>query len=112
MWQLTIAVSKTFMMCFRFHNKHRIYELNGMDIVEQNFVRDLGVYIASDFSSHSHCYQVARKANIIAIAILVLTITPICIRFYFTPLPPQPPSPKRVLGQSEIAIYCSFECIG
>ena len=49
MWQLTIAVSKTFMMYFGFHNKHRIYKLNGMDIVEQNDVRDLGVYIASDF---------------------------------------------------------------
>ena len=70
MLQLTIAVSKTFMIYFGFHNKHRIYKLNGMDIVEQNVVRDLGVYIASDFSSHSHCIQVARKANIIANAIL------------------------------------------
>jgi hypothetical protein len=70
MWQLTIAVSKTFMMYFGFHNKHRIYKLNGVDIVEQNVVRDLGVYIASDFSWHSHCVQVARKANIIANAIL------------------------------------------
>ena len=58
------------MMYFGFHNKHRIYKLNGMDIVKQNVVRDLGVYIASDFSSHSHCIQVARKANIIANAIL------------------------------------------
>ena len=70
MWQLTIAVSKTFVMYFGLHNKHRIYKLNGINIVEQNVVRDLGVYIASDFSSHSHCIQVVRKANIIANAIL------------------------------------------
>ena len=57
-------------MYFGFHNKHRIYKLNGTDIVEHNVVRDLGVYIASDFSSHSHCIQAARKANIIANAIL------------------------------------------
>ena len=70
MWQLTIAVSKTFVMYFGLHNKHRIYKLNGINIVEQNVVRDLGVYIASDFSSHSHCIQVVRKANITANAIL------------------------------------------
>ena len=59
-------MSKTFMKYFGFLNKHRIYKLNSIDIVEQNVVRDLGVYIASDFSSHFHCIQVARKANIIA----------------------------------------------
>ena len=29
------------MMYFGFHNKHDIYKLNGMDIMEHNVVRDL-----------------------------------------------------------------------
>ena len=70
-----MAVSKTFMMYFGFNNKHRIYKLNGTDIVEQNVVRNLGVYIALDFSCHSHCIQVATKANIIANAILHLFVS-------------------------------------
>ena len=56
--------------------------------------------------------RILCRIKYISMSWLVLTITPICMRCYFTPLPPQPPSPKRVLSQSEIAIYCSFECIG
>ena len=52
-----------------FHNKH-LYTINSMDIVSQDNVQDLGVYITSDLSWHQHRIMTATKINGVATAIL------------------------------------------
>ena len=70
LWQLTIAVKKTFMLYLGKSNQRRDYSINGINIAAQDVIRDLGIQVTSDLNWHSHCVDIARKANITANAIL------------------------------------------
>jgi hypothetical protein len=65
-WQLNIAVNKTFMLYIRLHNKKRNYTLNGINIMAQDVIKDLCIYISADLSWHVHCVEIAKKANAVA----------------------------------------------
>jgi hypothetical protein len=48
MWQLTISISKTFILHIGLHNPHHIYNINDIAIGAVESVKDLGVFVTSD----------------------------------------------------------------
>ena len=71
-WQLTrpIFVVKTVLFHLGYHNPKNIYFISGAAVQSKECMKDLGVIVSNDFSWHTHCFEIVKKASYVANAIL------------------------------------------
>ena len=63
LWQINIAIDKTFIMHIGKHNPIHVYTVNSKAISVINFIKDLGVYISNDLTWNGHITETVKKAN-------------------------------------------------
>ena len=69
-WQLTLSVVKTVLLHLGYHNLKNIYFISSAAKQSKECVKDLGITISNDFSWHTHCFEIVKKANYVANVIL------------------------------------------
>ena len=79
-WQLTIFVVKTVLLHLDYHNSKNIYFISGAAVQLHECMKDLDVTILNDFSWHAHCFEIVKKANYVANAILHSFLCDVSIR--------------------------------
>ena len=62
-WGLSLAASKTVVLHLGKYNPNFQYTLNGMPLVAQKEVRDLGITISNNLSMDSHVKKIVRSAK-------------------------------------------------
>ena len=61
-WQLSIAFQKCNVISFGKQISDTSYSLCGITLEQVSYIRDLGVYVSSDFKPGIHCSSIAAKA--------------------------------------------------
>ena len=61
-WQLSIAFQKCNVISFGKQVSDTSYSLCGITLEQVSYIRDLGVYVSSDFKPGIHCSSIAAKA--------------------------------------------------
>ena len=70
LWQLNIAIDKTFIMHIGKNNPIHVYTINSKAISVINAIKDLGMYISNDLTWNAHVTEIVKKANRLANTIL------------------------------------------
>ena len=65
-----ISVVKTVLLHLGYHNPKNIYFISGEAIQSKKCTKDLGVTISNGFSWHAYCFEIVKKANCEANALL------------------------------------------